>query len=238
MHTKVYPQYLSCFDSVLEDKEPQREFNSFQEMSEAWDNKLELVLKYYPQSKNGITKQLLNIKEDDRFFISGPLSRGYDLTEANMKGTTIVFVGGTGVLPFMDLFAYMARRIISKSESSKEVFPGENFEDELEEANFVVYGYYPKAADAWAIEFWIKASEIHKKFNAEGKFKFTPVYTRDGGKRLDKEQMFELLKGHHESTGIKNLWVCGPPPMNNMFQQYKSSIWKEFELNHKSIEIL
>jgi len=238
MHTKVFPQYLSCFDSILEGKEAEREYKDFKEICDAWDNKLELVLKFYPQSKNGITKQLLNDNENDRFFISGPLSRGYDLTAGNMKGTTIVFVGGTGVLPFMDLFAYMARRIIHKNDPSKDVFPGEDFEDELEEANFVVYGYYPKAADACAIDFCNKASEIAKQYKAEDKFKFTPIYTRDGGKRLDKEQMFELLKSHHESTGIKNLWVCGPPPMNNMFQQHKKQINKEFELSLKSFEIL
>ena len=238
MHTKVFPQYLSCFDSVLEEKQISRQFETFEDICGAWDDKLELVLKYYEQSKNGITKQLLNENKDDRFFISGPLSRGYDLSEDNMKGTTLIFVGGTGVLPFMDVFAYMARRIINKNDLSKEVFPGEQFQDELEEANFVVYGYYPRAADACAIDFCNKASEIHEKYNAGDKFKFIPKFTRDGDKRLDKEQMFELLKGHHESTGIKNLWVCGPPPMNNMFQEHKKDICKEFELTHKSFEIL
>ena len=196
------------------------------------------MLKYYEQSKNGITKQLLNNNKDDRFFISGPLSRGFDLTKDNMKGTTLIFVGGTGVLPFMDVFAYMARRIINKNNPSFEVFPGEKFEDELEEANFVVYGYYPREADACAIEFCKKASEIHEKYSEENKFKFIPKFTRDGDKRLDKQQMLKLLKKHHESTGIKNLWICGPPSMNNMFQECKKKICKEFELSHKSFEIL
>ena len=123
-------------------------------------------MKFYAQSKNGITKQLLNDNKDDRFFISGPLGRGHDLTENNVKGTTLIFVGGTGVLPFMDVFAYMARKIIQKNDPSKEVFPGEHFEDELEEASFVVYGYFPRAADACAIDFCNKTSEIYEKYNA------------------------------------------------------------------------
>ena len=238
MHTKVFPQYISCFDSVLEGKEISREFESFRDICDAWDDKLELVMKFYRQSKNGITKQLLSDNKEDRFFISGPLSRGYDLTKSNMKGTTLIFVGGTGVLPFMDVFAYMARRIIHKNDPSKEVFPGEKFEDELEEANFVVYGFFPRAADACAFDFCKKTSEIHEKYKAGGKFKFIPKFTRDGDKRLDQEQMFEILNKHHESTGIKNLWICGPPPMNNMFQEYRRNISNEFGLSHTSFEIL
>jgi len=238
MHTKVLPQYISCFDSIIDGTQAEREYPAFEDICDAWDNKLELVLKYYKQSKNGITKQLLDENKDDRYFISGPLSRGYDLTAENMKGTTLIFVGGTGVLPFIDVFAYVTRRIIHKNDSSKDVFPGEQFEDGLEEANFVVYGYYPREADACGIEFCNKASEVFVKFNAEDKFKFIPKYTRDGDSRLDKEQMFELLKKHKDATGIKNLWVCGPPPMNNMFQEYKKKICKEFELSHDSLDIL
>ena len=112
MHTKVYPQYLSCFKAILEGSTSEREYSSFKDMDDAWDDKLELVIKYYEQSKNGITKQLLQHNKHDRYFISGPLSRGYDLSSENMSGTTVVFVGGTGVLPFMDLFAYLIRKII------------------------------------------------------------------------------------------------------------------------------
>lgn len=118
------------------------------------------------------------------------------------------------------------------------MFPGEEFNDELDEANFIVYGYYPKEKDACAIDFCNKASQIFEKFGEVKKFSFHPKYTRDGDKRLDKEQIFELLKKQKEETGLKNVWVCGPPPMNNMFQEYKNLISKEFDLQHKDIEIL
>ncbi|CAI2386462.1 unnamed protein product [Moneuplotes crassus] len=238
MHTKVFPQYLSCFKGVLEGSEIEREYDSFKTIDDAWDDKLELVIKYYEQSKNGITKQLLQHNREDRFFISGPLSRGYDLTSDNMSGTTVIFVGGTGVLPYMDFFAYLTRKIINKHDSSHEVFPGEQFEDELDQANFVVYGYYPKAADACAIEFCNQASQIFEKFEEQEKFSFIPRYTRDGDKRLDKDQIMEILGKHKEESGLKNVWVCGPPPMNNMFQEYKKMLCKEFDLHHMNIEIL
>jgi len=238
MHTKVYPQYLSCFNSILEGSEIDYVYPTFADINEAFDDYLELVIKFYPQSKKGITKQLLNDRETDQFFISGPLSRGYDLSKDNMAGTNIIFLGGTGVLPFMDVFAYVTRKTIATNDKYHEVFPEEIFSDELEEANFVIYGYYPRESDAVAVEFLNKASQIHAKFGKESKFTFIPTYTRDGGKRLDKGQIVDILKKHIETTGIKNLWVCGPPPMNNMFQEHKKMICKEFAMMPKQIEIL
>jgi hypothetical protein len=165
MHTKVYPQYLSVFDSILEGIKSDLSYKSFDEMDEAYDDYLELVIKLYPQSKKGITKQLFNERDTDQFFISGPLSRGYHLNKDNMTGTTVIFLGGTGVLPYMDLFAYITRKTISQHDKSHEMFPGEPFEDELNDANFVIYGYYPRADAAVGIEFLDKASKIHEKFN-------------------------------------------------------------------------
>jgi len=40
-----------------------------------------------------------------------------------------VFIcGGTGVLPFMDIFSWMFRRGISKSDKKRMIFPDETFE--------------------------------------------------------------------------------------------------------------
>lgn len=208
MHTKVHRQYLSAFNAILDGGSVERDYKSIQDINNAWDDYLELVLKLYPQSKKGITKQLLQDRETDQFFISGPLSRGYDLSSENMAGQNVLFVGGTGVLPFIDLFAYLVRKVIAEKDNSHSVFPGEQFDKELDEAKFVVYGYYPREKDAVAIEFCTKISAVFEKLGCGDRFKFVPVYTRDGGKRLTKEELFNILGKHKDESGIKNLWVC------------------------------
>jgi NAD(P)H-flavin reductase len=95
----------------------------------------------------------LNSTKDDQFYITGPVSKGFDLSRDNIAGTNLIFVGGTGVNPFVDLFAYLARRLIKEKMGQNTPFPDELYEDYMQNAKFVVYAYYPRPADAVALEF-------------------------------------------------------------------------------------
>jgi NAD(P)H-flavin reductase len=108
----------------------------------------------------------------------------------------------------------------------------------MQNAKFVVYAYYPRPADAVALEFWTKIAELHAHFAVEDRFKFIPIFTQEGGKRLTQVDIFATLRKHHDHSGIKNMWVCGPPTMNNMFQEAKSKICKQFGIQLRNIDIL
>lgn len=140
MNSEAYQIYLDAFGGHKSD-------GSIPETS----NELQLVLKFYPQSKNGITKQLMNADHEQNFIIDGPFGKGLDFSPANICGKNVIFLGGTGVLPFVDLFTYLGRSLL-KENNSKVLIENEQFEDHFKQASFVVYGYFPRESEAVALE--------------------------------------------------------------------------------------
>jgi predicted ferric reductase len=64
------------------------------------------------------------------------------------------------------------------------------------------------------------------------------VFTREGGERLSHEKIFEILDKHSDEAKLKNVWVCGPPKMNNMFQRIRKKIMKQYEIGPDSVDIM
>jgi NAD(P)H-flavin reductase len=200
-------------------------------------NQLQLTMKFYPQSKNGITKQLMDSDDSQMFLINGPFGKGLDFSPESICGKNIIFLGGTGVLPFVDFFTYLGRSLLSEV-NSQNLIENEQFEDHFKKASFVVYGYFPKESEAVALELCSKISELHAQNNAQERFSFIPIFTREGGEKLVKDKIFEILSNSHSESKLKNVWVCGPPPMNNMFQRIQKQIIKRYELSPNQVEIL
>ena len=119
-------------------------------------------MKFYKQSKNGITKQISEATKDDKFTISGVFGKGFNLEKHNIVGTNLIVIGGTGILPFIDLFAYLARRLINKKAEMSQVFLRENFENYMNNAKFLIFAFYPDKENAVGIEFWEKVAELFK----------------------------------------------------------------------------
>lgn len=153
LHSKVYPQYMNVMKSILSDEPLERNYKGITQISEAWDDYLESVIKFYKQTKTGISKQLDDAKESDQFYITGPLGGGLDLSAENITGTNVMFMGGTGILQFLDTLAYLLRKLITEKEPEKAVFPGEEFDDYFSNVKFVVYAYYPTSKASVALEF-------------------------------------------------------------------------------------
>ena len=133
------------------------------------------------------------------------------------------------MLPFVDLFAYFARKLINEKCPGNSIQQGEEFDDNLQNARFTVFAYYPKKSEGVAIELCTKISELYEQFGMKERFNFNPVFTREGGARLNKDTVFEVLNSCFKNGHLKNIWVCGPPPMNNMFQRMKMEIQNEYE---------
>lgn len=62
---------------------------------------------------------------NDVFHITGPLGVGLNIEEG---GNYIFFCSGTGVLPFIDLFAYMLRKAVALLSPGNTFFEDEEFE--------------------------------------------------------------------------------------------------------------
>lgn len=196
-------------------------------------------MKFYKQSKHGITKQISQATSDNRFIISGVYGKGLDLDKRNIVGTNLVVVGGTGILPFIDLFAYLARRLISKNCKQGQVFEGETFEDYMGDAKFIVYAYYPDRDNAIGVEFTEKVAQLFAHFGLHDRFMFVPQYTRNRDKKLaTTNDVISLMQSLPAQTDLKNVFVCGPPPMNNMFQRISSRLCSEFGLQSHQIDVI
>lgn len=110
-------------------------------------------MKFYPQSKDGITPQIKAAGPEDEFVLTGPIGKGFNSNEVELKGRHVIIVGGTGVLPFVDLFAYLARKLLAEQPEHSQVFPGEMFDDSLDDCGFNVYAFYPDIKSAVAFDF-------------------------------------------------------------------------------------
>ena len=89
------------------------------------------------------------------------------------------------------------------------------------------------------MEFCEKISNLFQHFGVEDEFKFVPQFSRSGDKKLSTlEDILTFLKGFKSKESLKNIFVCGPPPMNNLFQRYKSKIQDELSLEEHQIEII
>jgi len=92
-------------------------------------------MKIYKDSRTGISSQVLRAGHDDDFNITGPYGKGVDAR----SGSIIVWAGGTGILPFMDLFAYFARQILQKNSPKYSVFENEILNELDENIDFSVF---------------------------------------------------------------------------------------------------
>ncbi|CAI2386799.1 unnamed protein product [Moneuplotes crassus] len=226
MNSEIYPVYINTIDRILGKSGDEK--LAFEEISQISKN-LQLLIKFYPQARNGLTKKLDNVQPDDEFIISKPLGSGLDLTPGNITGTNVVFLGGTGVLPFIDFFAYLARYLINEKSPSDSMLSQEKFEPYFKEAKFIIYVAYQTQTEAIGLEILTKISELFSHFGEQERFKLTTIFTREGGKKLDKQSIYDILKENSQLDYLKNVWVCGPPKMNNMFQRIRKDLRKLFD---------
>jgi len=141
MNTKFYDTYIDAFDSILNGTPRNLKSLNFENILDETSDEIELIMKYYPQTRKGISRQLVNATNDDYFYINAPVNKGLDFGGDVPVGTIIILVGGTGVLPFMDLLAYTARSLIAEKSNQGPIFEGEKFHDDISKASIIVYSY-------------------------------------------------------------------------------------------------
>lgn len=59
---------------------------------------------------NGLSK-FLHLNVHKLYYLSEPVGQGLEIDE-NSDGEHIIFAAGTGILPFLDLFDYLLKKLI------------------------------------------------------------------------------------------------------------------------------
>ena len=180
------------------------------------------VIKKY-DGDNTLSSFIFNSKNQN-FNIIGPFGTGLEIKESS-NGTFVIFAGGTGILPFVDLFDYLLKKSIyavlakkyKKSEADKTNPFMENYEATLGE-NFKVKLF-------WAVNdenefnylnFLKKLFEINEK-NGLNNFDLTVRIKSklDGVKTTQEFFDEEFLKKNLNVNEIARIFVCGNPNMNS-----------------------
>lgn len=88
---------------------------------------LEFTIKIYPQH-NGVTNQLLQLKENDEFILHEVFGT------IDYKGEGVFIAGGAGITPFISIFRYLTS--INKTGANKLIYANKTKADIILEAEF------------------------------------------------------------------------------------------------------
>ena len=126
----------------------------------------------------------------------------------------MIFAGGTGVLVFTDIIAYVMRRTLAKLNEAYKMITDEDFSDLAEDFSLILHLSVSKREEAIGIEMY---EAFHKVCQENGSNAFTLVanFTREGGKRLNTNEVESLFSTHKP----KMAWVCGAPLYNEIFER-------------------
>ena len=236
MSSLFYPEYQAMVEGI-NGSGYQRRFNSISDLDNEKNDELELVIKYYHQAKTGISKQLYNFTETQKFFVYGQVGKGLEITPKS-TGRHLFFAGGTGILPFMDTFAFMLRKAVNDCDSSLAMFPDEDFSVINPGFEISLHVFFTKRNEATGLEILESITKVQEKAGKDLGIKINITFTREGGSRLNKEKAMEIIKKENAESKLAKIFVCGPPPQNIMFNEMSQDIQKELSFSPLDIMVL
>ncbi|CAI2387249.1 unnamed protein product [Moneuplotes crassus] len=232
MRDEVYQRYCKIFTAVSEGSPIEDTDTNIQDL---FDDSLEFVVKKYPKAKTGMSVRLSNASDLDKFYVNGPLGKPFDFSPENSEGINVIFCAGTGILPFMDLFAYLGRKIMNEEGHFKD----EEFNEIGEKSQFIIHAYFSTRESCIGIELVEAVQKLYQKHHKGYKFNLNLTLTQSGGEKLTDDSLLELLQDYSDANqGINRLMVCGPPPMECQFQRLSSKIIKRTHLPAHMFHIL
>lgn len=139
----------------------------------------------------------------------------------------MAFAAGTGMLTFMDLVAAVAShniKLVNKQES--DLF-GDKFK-------FILYLSFPSREDGLGLEL-CEGLEAYCKENNLTNFELNLRLSKGAAEGKRQPRWNEEFVAHtlRQYDGLKQVWVCGPPPISEMFERY---LYEHAE-DHKEQEI-
>jgi hypothetical protein len=106
MKKEIYAEYMKAIEAFKNGKQPSFNEDVLPENANGgWAKEITITCKNY-EIQGGMSHTLHNAKKDDIFQIKALMGKGLELEN---DGTYLVFVGGTGILVFLDLISLMIR---------------------------------------------------------------------------------------------------------------------------------
>ena len=140
-----------------------------------------------------------------------------NLFENKLKGTYIIFVAGTGIVPVIDLICFTLRYmvdkisvILKKTKKRNLIFPNENLHfDEIISPDYKLYLYVTNVSkySVIYIDLFIKMKNLDKKYKLDI-FKLTTWYSSDGEEKWDNKFVHSQLLKYKNS--INKIILSGP----------------------------
>lgn len=191
-------------------------------------------LKPYRQTDKGISAQVKAATPNDEFYINGPYGKGVELK----SGLNIFMTAGTGILPFMDIFAYIARRVLKQSRGDYAIFNDESLLGVPEDAKILIYAHFKSDGHAVGLEFCELLQELCQKNHLQEVFTFLPIYSvKKDHKKLKVKRIADIIK-KESNRNISAFNVCGSPSMNEVFELKLDKISEKSGLAKSKFRIL
>ena len=147
-------------------------------------------------------------------------------------------MGGTGILVFLDLVAYLVRRFLALESKELRVFKDEDFPDLTNDFELVMYATAPRRSESIGIELCEGAARIFEKMGDNLRsFRFIPIFSREAGERLNETSIDRIVGANARDGRLKKVWVCGPPKMNETFERELESIAPKYKLKKEDYEV-
>lgn len=179
---------------------------------------IQLAVKLY-DTPEGVSRELHYSSPNKMFLIEGPIGRGYSFDDFFI-GTISIIVGGTGIIPFLDLLAYLYLKTIFstiKKKTRDEAFETEKdkYEKFLPNATVRLFGSFNKLEDFYMhsiVSEMFLLCQSYKFDHFECKIKLkskeaTPLPMTD--RRFDVDFLSE-----HVVRQSDLVVICGPPEMS------------------------
>jgi len=171
-------------------------------------NEVPFTIKYYDSQNKGLSYRFWDEPNDD-YEVKGPLGKGLELSESS-TGTHVIFTAGTGVLCFIDLIARLALQnmgIIDKIDGAEKL---------SDDFKLVLYVSFRNANEAVCLELCEALQNMNKALG-KNNFELNVRLSTDSNRRWDEHFIRSKIGEHHQ--GLKKIWVCGPPVMNETFDK-------------------
>ncbi|CDW90265.1 cytochrome b5-like heme steroid binding domain containing protein [Stylonychia lemnae] len=184
-----------------------------------------LTVKNYSQ---GLSSDLHNASKNDEFNINGLYGLGlgiYPSNQTKLTGNYLIFAGGTGIIPFLDLLSYILWYNLGLIPEQSSLIDGD-FKIHLHCSFREKNDYIGQEL----IEGLKRVNQIKVMSNFQ-------VKMRDqNNKEWEKDY---LQKAVEQAEGkVNKIWVCGPPKMNESFNIFFNQLKKQFKFKNEILSLL
>lgn len=151
------------------------------------------------------------------------------------EGTCVAFVGGTGVLVFLDLVALMIRHSLGLVPTGQA-----SLIDEGSKFKFVLFASFHSREEAVGIELLEGLRDIVRK-RGLSHFELNLRIKNESGVESRWDQDFirrQVEVRKKEAGGLKKVYVCGPPVMSELFDRTLDSLIATNMLAREQVEVM